>query len=76
MAQRLRGTILFYDPERRLGFIRHFDGDTRTFLGRREADRAGLFAKGDLVEFSVAPAPRGRTQAVDIALITKAGAAS
>lgn len=70
MTERVRGTIKWFNPEKRYGFIRRIDGLSDVFVHmsdfRSQAD-AYWVREGVAVEFEVVQAPKG-PRAVDVVM--------
>jgi len=71
MAERLQGTVKFYDLRRGYGFIVPDDGGADVFVHHSAVSRAGLPAllAGMRLSFRLVPAARGRRPQADHLLL-------
>jgi CspA family cold shock protein len=57
-ANRVTGTVKWFNPEKRYGFIRPDEGPD-IFVHQNDIRGAGILAAGDRVEFTITEGPRG-----------------
>ena len=62
------GTVKWFNPKKRYGFIQPEDGSKDVFVHATALEAAGLdsLTEGQKVKFELSPDPQGRTMATDI----------
>ena len=65
------GTVKWFNPTKRFGFIERGDGEQDVFVHMTVVEEAGLSSlmEGQKVDFELATDDQGKTSAVDLSLV-------
>ena len=65
------GTVKWFNPTKRFGFIERGDGEEDVFVHMTAVEEAGLTSlmEGQKVDFELATDDQGKTSAVDLSLV-------
>ena len=65
------GTVKWFNPTKRFGFIERGDGEKDVFVHMTAVEEAGLssLTEGQKVDFELATDDQGKTSAVDLSLV-------
>lgn len=68
-AERNVGRLVFWNPDKKIAFIKPDGGGSDVFAGAREMSRLGNVATGDCIEYALALDHGGRMVGVDLKLL-------